>query len=50
MVSKAESEAQEERGYKWSGRPAGSSGSRDDDGRCQDWYRYGEIEGESSRF
>ena len=22
----------------------------DEDRRCQDWYRYGEIEGESSRF
>jgi len=32
------------RGVEWSGRPAGSSGSRGDDGRYQDWYRYGEME------
>ena len=28
------------------GRPAGSCGSSGDDRRYQDWYRYGEIEGE----
>jgi len=38
------------RRVKWTGRPAGSSGSRGDDGRCQDWYRYGEIEEKRSRF
>jgi len=38
------------RRVKWTGRPAGSSGSRGDDGRCQDWYRYGEIEEERSSF
>jgi len=46
MVSKAKSEAQEKSG--WIGRPAGSSGSwGGDDEKYQDWYRYGEIEGES---
>jgi len=32
------------RGVKWIGRPSG------DDGRYQGWYRYAEMEGESSRF
>jgi len=45
MVAKAEFEAQEER-VKRIGRPAGSSWSLGDDRRYQDWYRYGEIEGE----
>jgi len=35
---------------KWIGRPAGSSGSWGDDERYQEWYRYGEIEGEHCRF
>jgi len=38
------------RWVKWIGRPTGSSGSLGDDGRYQDWYRCGVIEGESSRF
>ena len=38
------------RRVKWIGSPAGSSGSLGDDRRYQDWYRYGEIEGESSKF
>ena len=37
------------RGVKWIGRPVGSSGSWGNDERYQDWYRYGEIERESSR-
>ena len=31
------------RGVKWIGRPAG------DDGKYQEWYRYGEVEGEIGR-
>jgi len=38
------------RGVKWTGRPAGSSGSYGDDGRYLDWYRYGEIKAGSSNF
>jgi len=32
------------------GRTAGNSRSCGDDGRCQDWYKLRELEGESSRF
>ena len=49
MVSKVESE-HKQRGVKWIGRPAGSSGSWGDDEKYEDWYRYGEMDGESSRL
>ena len=42
MVSKSR-KRRKIRGVKWIGRPA-------DDERYQDWYRYGEMEGESSRL
>ena len=34
------------KGVKWIGRSAGNSGSWVDDKRYQDWYKYGEMEGE----
>ena len=37
-------------GAKRIGRPAGNSGSGDDDEKCLDRYTFEELEGESSRF
>jgi len=50
MVSKKPNLRRKERGVKWIGRPAGSSGSWGDDGRCQDWYRYGEMRARVPNF
>jgi len=43
-----EFEAQEE-GAKWVGRSAGNNGSRGDGGRCQGWYTFRGLKGESYR-
>jgi len=34
-----------EKDIKWVGRTAGNSGSEGNDGRYQDWYKFGEQEG-----
>jgi len=37
----------QEEGAKWVGRPAGNNGF--DGGKCQGWYTFGELDGDSSR-
>jgi len=39
-----------EKDIKWVGRTAGNSESEGNDGRYQDWYKFGEQEGKCYRF
>jgi len=40
----------QEEGAKWVARPAENNGSKGAGGRCQGWYTFGQLEGESSRL